>query len=79
MFRWKWSSLVVLKYYISENKNEYIDTKVLSLEGGLFKWATEDKPMINIHQKPTKYVHPYSTMLGQLLPKDRRSYTPEDW
>ncbi|XP_074640165.1 uncharacterized protein LOC141898237 [Tubulanus polymorphus] len=43
-----------------------------NLEGSLFKWANESKPMVDINNKPTIYAHPFSVVWGKLLNKPLR-------
>ncbi len=46
--------------------------KVYNLEGSIFKWANEEKPLV--HEKTTVYkVHPYNTNWGKLLEKKYHS------
>ncbi|XP_071489491.1 uncharacterized protein [Diadema antillarum] len=47
---------------------------IYNLEGGLFKWAMEERELVDRFQQPTKFVHPYNIVFGQLLSKDRRRY-----
>lgn len=46
-------------------------SSVFNLEGGLFQWANEERPMIS-KEEPTKYVHPYSMVWGKLLKANYR-------
>jgi rhodanese-related sulfurtransferase len=45
---------------------------VFNLEGGLFQWANEDRPLFHSGQ-PTRQVHPYNAMWGILLENRDRS------
>ena len=47
---------------------------VHNLEGSIFKWANEGRPMVDNEGKPTKYCHPYNTVFGLTLSKDLRKY-----
>ncbi|XP_072163807.1 uncharacterized protein [Diadema setosum] len=47
---------------------------IYNLEGGLFKWAMEERELVDRFQQPTKFVHPYNIVFGQLLSKDKRRY-----
>ena len=48
-------------------------SNVFNLEGSLFKWANEDRPIYRGDQKATK-VHPYDESWGRLL---EQKYLPE--
>lgn len=37
------------------------------LEGGIFQWANEGRPLVDADGKPTKKVHPYNKLWGRLL------------
>ncbi|XP_013419251.1 uncharacterized protein LOC106179969 [Lingula anatina] len=45
----------------------FSELPIYNLEGSIFKWANERKPMINSHNKPTVYAHPYNSVFGKLL------------
>ena len=46
---------------------------VYNLEGSIFKWANEKRPLYK-NERPTTLVHPYSQLWGQLLnQRDRAS------
>ncbi|PAA71410.1 hypothetical protein BOX15_Mlig025673g3, partial [Macrostomum lignano] len=40
---------------------------VANLEGSIFKWANESRPMVDGSGRPTEFAHPYSSMWGRLL------------
>ncbi len=42
-----------------------------NLEGGLFRWANEGRPIVHAEQ-PTQLVHPYNKWWGLLLKKQHR-------
>jgi len=46
------------------------------LAGGIFTWASEDRPLVDADGQPTRLVHPYDTSWGALLPPDRRAPLP---
>jgi len=46
-------------------------TNVQNLEGSIFQWANEHRPLVRDH-KPVKTVHPYSSLWGRLLTDDAR-------
>ena len=37
------------------------NVKVLNMEGSIFKWAEENKPLKDHHGKATSFVHPFSS------------------
>ncbi len=47
-------------------------TQVLNLEGSLFQWANEGRPLESGNGAATQ-VHPYSTRFGKLLAPERRA------
>ncbi|KAL8594511.1 hypothetical protein ACOMHN_024956 [Nucella lapillus] len=47
--------------------------QVFNLEGSLFKWANEGRPMIDSNGQPTTKCHPYNAVWGKMLNKDLRS------
>lgn len=47
-------------------------TNVSNLEGSIFKWANEGRP-VNSSAGPTDVVHPFNTVWARLLKKDRRA------
>lgn len=47
-------------------------TDVRNLEGSIFRWANEGRPLVHAGQ-PTTRVHPYSRWWGLLLRADRRA------
>lgn len=51
--------------------------ELYNLEGSIFKWANEGKPIIDKNGKETIYVHPYNTIWGKFLEVKRRIY-PEN-
>ena len=51
--------------------------QLFNLEGSLFKWANEDREMVNCHNEPTPYCHPYSIFWGLLLNSQLRRREPE--
>eukprot|EP00055_Hartaetosiga_balthica_P000897 m.137729 g.137729 ORF g.137729 m.137729 type:complete len:160 (+) comp12235_c0_seq1:12-491(+) len=49
-----------------------------NLEGSIFKWAIEGYPIVN-NNGATKFVHPYNTVFGMILPsKMRRTTLPKE-
>jgi rhodanese-related sulfurtransferase len=47
-------------------------TSVLNLEGSIFQWANERRPLV-CEDKPVTTVHPYSSWWGRLLTDDARA------
>ncbi|XP_071110793.1 uncharacterized protein [Haliotis cracherodii] len=45
---------------------------VYNLEGSLFKWANERRPMVDAANQKTELAHPYNSVWGKLLDKDLR-------
>lgn len=44
--------------------------EAVNIEGSLFKWANEGKPLENADGKTTRFAHPYDKIFGRLLNKD---------
>ena len=51
-------------------------TNVSNLEGSIFAWANEDRPLVTGSNQPVHIVHPYNPTFGKLL---RRDCWPETW
>jgi rhodanese-related sulfurtransferase len=49
---------------------------IYNLVGGIFAWASENRPIEDADGKPTRLVHPYDATWGALLPPDRRGPLP---
>lgn len=47
-------------------------TSVRNLEGSIFQWANEHRPLVR-EDKPVTTVHPYSSLWGRLLTDDARA------
>lgn len=47
-------------------------TNVFNLEGGIFDWANQDRPMVRGSEKVDE-VHPYNRFFGLFVRKDRRA------
>lgn len=45
---------------------------VYNLEGSIFQWANEDRPLVQ-GDKPTQTVHPFNSLWGAFLKKSRRA------
>ncbi|XP_045172196.2 uncharacterized protein LOC123534162 [Mercenaria mercenaria] len=52
--------------------------KVYNLEGSIFKWANENRPMIDSRDRRTIYTHPYNVIFGKLLRKELRKTSLEE-
>ena len=52
-------------------------TQVQNLEGSIFKWANEHRPLVH-EGEPTTRVHPYNAIRGHLLSDDVRAPLPSD-
>lgn len=48
--------------------------KIYNLEGSIFKWANENRPMVNNDEFQTVFVHPYNYIFGLSLRKEFRKY-----
>ena len=51
--------------------------KAWNLEGSIFKWANENRPMMDLNEKPTKFAHPFSYTFCMLLQKQYWKWTPD--
>ena len=49
--------------------------EVFNLEGSLFKWANEGRPMVDRLGNKTLLCHPYSSVWGKFLNSELRTYT----
>ena len=48
---------------------------VYNLEGGLFKWHNDKRPLVTADAKPTDYIHPYNGFWGRMVnQKDKTRY-----
>lgn len=52
------------------------DLLIYNLVGGIFAWASDNRPLEDVDCKPTRLVHPYDANWGALLPLDRRAPLP---
>jgi rhodanese-related sulfurtransferase len=50
-------------------------TRVQNLDGSIFQWANEDRPLVT-EGKPATQVHPHSTLWGGLVKMERRAPMP---
>ena len=44
--------------------------EAVNIEGSIFKWANEGKPLEGADGQPTQFVHPYDKIFGRLLDKN---------
>jgi rhodanese-related sulfurtransferase len=56
----------------AEASEEKPALKISNLEGSLFKWANEDRQMVNNENEQVKLVHQYTKIWGKVLRKDLR-------
>ena len=50
-------------------------THITNLEGSIFRWANENRPLVHDGQ-PTDKVHPYNGLWGTLVEKTHRAVNP---
>lgn len=48
-------------------------TRVSNLEGGIFRWAIEGRPLVDMEGRKVKVVHPYNPTWGRLLKPEVRA------
>ncbi len=53
-------------------------SNVQNLEGSIFKWANEDRPLVRDDGKAAEKVHPYSDFWSRLVKPERRAEMPRD-
>ena len=58
----------------TDMENDYI-IRVYNLEGSLFKWANERRPMVDKYGEKTIFCHPYSIIWGKFLDVSLRKWT----
>lgn len=51
-------------------------TKVWNLEGSIFQWANEGRPIVDA-RGPASVVHPYDAEWGKLLRPERKAQVPD--
>ena len=51
-------------------------TNVHDLEGSIFQWANEGRPLVKDDRQPAEKVHPFNKTWGLLLDPDRRANVP---
>jgi len=50
--------------------------RLANLEGSLFEWANEQRPMQCVNGLPTTLVHPYNSVFGRMLAPNCRAAVP---
>lgn len=53
-------------------------SKVQNLEGSIFQWANEHRPLVRGEGEPVSKVHPYSAVWGRLLAPEVRAPLPPE-
>lgn len=61
---------------MAERLQEAGFTNVTNLEGSIFRWANESRPLYRKGRR-VRAVHPYDRLWGQLLDDELHAYTPE--
>ena len=51
---------------------------VYNLEGSLFKWANEGRPLVDFRGEKTILCHPYNAVFGKMLNRQLRSSLTDD-
>ena len=51
--------------------------KVWNLEGSIFKWANESRPLKDLNEKPTTSVHPFSYTFCMFLERKLWKWSPD--
>ena len=64
---------------LAKEDKELVDKKikVWNLEGSIFKWANENRPMMDLNEQPTKFAHPFSYTFCMLLQKEYWKWAPD--
>lgn len=48
-----------------------------NLEGSIFKWANEKRPLVDMYEKSTKFAHPFNLTFGMFLQSEYRKWEPD--
>ncbi|KAH9255300.1 hypothetical protein BASA81_006740 [Batrachochytrium salamandrivorans] len=64
------------------DSNEFPTNKIFNLQGGLFQWANENRPLVKVDEDtyeviPALGAHPYNSTFGQMLDAKYHMY-PEN-
>jgi len=58
--------------YVARRLRQAGAQRVFNLEGSLFRWANEGRPLVGV-EGPTRLVHPYNEAWGRLLSPNHRA------
>jgi rhodanese-related sulfurtransferase len=58
---------------VAETADEFGTGRVSFLEGGIFQWTIEGRPLVDAAGNPTDKVHPHNRYWGRLLAPERRA------
>lgn len=50
---------------------------VQNLDGSIFQWANENRPLVDARGQPTEKAHPYNAFWGRMLRAQHRASTPQ--
>lgn len=74
-----YGSLGLRSARLAEELGPVEGARVLHLEGGLFRWANQDRALVTGDSVTTRFVHPYNRVWGRLLKEDRRASLEGAW
>ena len=57
----------ILANRLGRMANDDGNIKIFNMASGIFKWANEERPMVDHKGSPTTFVHPFSYIYGLLL------------
>ena len=57
-----------------EEHGEKTSFNVYNLDGAIFKWINEQKPLVDSNEEDTQYCHPFSYVWGFMIPPKTRKY-----
>ena len=70
---------VMTKRILDLDLDNVAKDKVYNLEGSIFKWAEEERPLLDFKEQPTKFVHPFSYKFAiPTLSRSKWKWQPED-
>ncbi|XP_077996226.1 uncharacterized protein LOC144449550 [Glandiceps talaboti] len=55
-----------------DDNHDFEGAEIYNMEGGIFKWANEGSPMVDVTGSSTKYAHPFNAVFGKLLHYSKR-------
>lgn len=74
-----WRSSHLARRLQAEIKARGLSLRVHNLEGSIFKWANEGRPLVDGEGHQTQSAHPFNTVFGWLLDRDKRHWpNPSD-